>query len=120
LALVTKAFGITCIRRQNRFKYVAHCVTPSANFTTEAFPGTFKEKWESAKKRAGVSCRWHDLQHTFCTRLLEGGTAFPIVAAIMGWSAATTVRMAQRYGHLSADTLSAAVAVLDSPKTARI
>jgi len=28
--------------------------------------------------------------------------------------------MAQRYGRLSADTLSAAVAVLDSPKAARI
>jgi integrase len=115
--------------RRFPFRRAEHHVFPSEKYgqggavyetEPEESIGTFKEGWEAAKKRARVSCRWHDLRHTFCTRLLEGGTAFPIVAAIMGWSAATTVRMAQRYGHLSADTLSAAVAVLDSPKTARI
>jgi integrase len=115
--------------RRFPFRRAEHYVFPSEKYgqggaaydiEPESSIGTFKEGWEAAKKRAGVSCRWHDLRHTFCTRLLEGGTAFPIVAAIMGWSAATTVRMAQRYGHLSADTLSAAVAILDSPKTARI
>ena len=62
--------------------------------------GRWKEAWESAKTRAGVSCRFHDLRHTGCTRLLEAGVPFSVVATIMGWSPSTTVRMSRRYGHI--------------------
>jgi integrase len=62
--------------------------------------GRWKEAWESAKIRAGVSCRFHDLRHTGCTRMLEAGVPFSVIATIMGWSASTTVRMARRYGHI--------------------
>jgi integrase len=63
--------------------------------------GTWKEAWEAAKERAGVECRWHDLRHTGCTRLLEAGVSHPIVAEIMGWSASTTIRMIKEvYGHI--------------------
>jgi integrase len=62
--------------------------------------GRWKEAWESAKTRAGVSCRFHDLRHTGCTRMLEAGVPFSVVATIMGWSPSTTVRMARRYGHI--------------------
>jgi hypothetical protein len=34
------------------------------------------------------------------TRLLEAGQPFAVVAEIMGWTAATSVRMAKRYGHI--------------------
>ena len=62
--------------------------------------GRWKEAWESAKIRAGVSCRFHDLRHTGCTRMLEAGVPFSVVATIMGWSPSTTVRMTRRYGHI--------------------
>jgi integrase len=62
--------------------------------------GRWKEAWESAKLRAGVSCRFHDLRHTGCTRMLEAGVPFSVVATIMGWSSSTTVRMSRRYGHI--------------------
>ena len=62
--------------------------------------GDWKEGWEAAKKRAGVACRFHDLRHTGCTRMLEGGVPFSVVSDIMGWSASTAVRMAKRYGHI--------------------
>jgi len=62
--------------------------------------GRWKEAWESARIRAGVSCRFHDLRHTGCTRMLEAGVAFSVVATIMGWSPSTTVRMSRRYGHI--------------------
>ncbi|MFZ0635275.1 MAG: tyrosine-type recombinase/integrase [Candidatus Acidiferrales bacterium] len=62
--------------------------------------GRWKEAWESAKIRAGVSCRFHDLRHTGCTRMLEAGVPFSVVATIMGWSPSTTVRMSRRYGHI--------------------
>jgi integrase len=62
--------------------------------------GRWKEAWESAKAKAGVTCRFHDLRHTGCTRMLEAGVPFSVVATIMGWSPSTTVRMSRRYGHI--------------------
>jgi integrase len=62
--------------------------------------GDWKEAWEAAKDRAGVTCRFHDLRHTGCTRMLEAGVPFSVVSDIMGWSASTAVRMAKRYGHI--------------------
>lgn len=77
---------------------------------------SIKEAWERAKRQSKVSCRWHDLRHTFCTRLLEQGVSLPKLAAILGWSDSTTVRMAKRYGHLGEDSLRKAVETLD-PKS---
>ena len=62
--------------------------------------GDWKEAWEAAKERAKVACRFHDLRHTACTRMLEGGVPFSVVATIMGWSPSTAVRMSRRYGHI--------------------
>ena len=78
---------------------------------------SLKEAWESAKRRSGVTCRFHDLRHTAATRLLEGGTPLIVVASLLGWSASTTARMAKRYGHISHDTLAQAVRLL-TPTTA--
>lgn len=72
-----------------------------------------KTAWKGAKEQSGVKCRFHDLRHTACTRLLERGASFPIVAAIMGWSASTTAAMAKRYGHIGSDVQRAALAALD-------
>ncbi|MGH9348766.1 MAG: tyrosine-type recombinase/integrase [Vicinamibacterales bacterium] len=74
--------------------------------------GEIKTAWEAAKARAGVECRFHDLRHTACTRLLERGASLPIVASIMGWSAGTTAKMAKRYGHIGADVQRAALDAL--------
>jgi integrase len=41
--------------------------------------GSFKEGWEAARKRSRVQCRFHDLRHTACTRLLEGGVPFALL-----------------------------------------
>ncbi len=67
-----------------------------------------KEAWEAAKKRTGdeekgiaaVDCRFHDLRHTGCTRMLEAGVPFAVVQKVMGWSTSTAIKMANRYGHI--------------------
>ena len=76
---------------------------------------SWKEAWESAKKKAGVNCRFHDLRHTAVTRMLEGGAPLAVVATILGWSSATTVRMAKRYGHIGNVAQRQAVEILDRP-----
>jgi len=77
--------------------------------------GRWKEAWESAKVEHGVECRFHDLRHTGCTRMLEAGVLFSVVASIMGWSASTTVRMAKRYGHIGDRAQRPAVDALCEP-----
>lgn len=74
---------------------------------------SWKEAWESAKERVKVTVRFHDLRHTCVTRMLEGGVPLSVVASILGWSAATTARMAKRYGHIGQIAQRQAVAVLD-------
>jgi integrase len=81
---------------------------------------SWKEAWESAKETAKVSVRFHDLRHTCVTRMLEGGAPLSVVASILGWSAATTVRMAKRYGHIGQLAQRQAVKLLDvKPKKPR-
>jgi integrase len=71
--------------------------------------GSWKEAWEKARADAKVRCRFHDLRHTGCTRMLEAGVPFQVVAELMGWSSATTIRMAKRYGHIGQESLRNAV-----------
>jgi len=65
-----------------------------------AWQNAKSEKAEDGTRKTIVKCRWHDLRHTACTRMLEKGSPFSVVASIIGWSAGTTVRMAKRYGHI--------------------
>jgi len=74
---------------------------------------SWKEAWESVKEDTDIAIRFHDLRHTFVTRMLEGGAPLSVVASILGWSAATTVRMAKRYGHIGQVAQRQAVAILD-------
>ena len=89
--------------------------------------GNIKEAWEAAKLRAGrilrenskdkdsdkpiqpLVCRFHDLRHTAVSRMLNAGVPIAKVAKIAGWSTATMVRMAARYGHFSLNDLRGAV-----------
>jgi hypothetical protein len=59
-----------------------------------------------------LKCRFHDLRHSAVTRLLEAGIPYPVVASMMGWSAATAIRMAKRYGHIGSNALRDAADVL--------
>jgi integrase len=92
----TERYGLA--QRKDKGKGSIRTLAHSADPTKPI--GRWKEAWETAKKRAGVHCRFHDLRHTGCTRMLEAGVPFSVVASIMGWSASTTVRMAKRYGHI--------------------
>ena len=68
-----------------------------------------------------LNCRFHDLRHTAVTRLLEAGIPYPVVASMMGWSAATAIRMAKakRYGHIGSQALREAADVLGDSKFLR-
>jgi integrase len=95
---------------------------PSVSETDPTTPiGSIKQAWESAKRQTTprLAVRWHDLRHTCCTRLLEQGVSLPIVGQILGWAPSTTVRMAQRYGHIGQEAQRQAMALLDPPTPKR-
>lgn len=69
-----------------------------------------------AEKEESLKCRFHDLRHSAVTRLLEGGIPYPVVASMMGWSTATAIRMAKRYGHIGNQALRDAADVLGGLK----
>jgi integrase len=58
--------------------------------------GSMKSAWTTCRKTAGVSCRLHDLRHTFISELGGVGVSESTLKAIAGWMSA---KMLERYSH---------------------
>jgi len=56
-----------------------------------------KHGWETLRERTGVSCRLHDLRHTFATRLAENGVSESTMLALIGHMSRA---MLERYSHI--------------------
>ncbi|MDD5434574.1 MAG: tyrosine-type recombinase/integrase [Nitrospira sp.] len=64
-----------------------------------------------ARKKAGLEdVRFHDLRHTFATRLVQAGVDLYTVAKILGHK---DIRMTQRYAHHNTESLRHGVDILD-------
>lgn len=77
-----------------------HCVFPfgSPQPTVPDKPVTdISSGWDLVRKLSGVSCRLHDLRHTFCTRLAEAGVSESTMLALMGHMSRA---MLERYSHI--------------------
>lgn len=62
-----------------------------------------RQRFKATVKEAGVQpCRFHDLRHTFATRLLQAGVPIYAVQKLGRWSSAT---MMSRYGHYDTEGL---------------
>lgn len=57
--------------------------------TYKTFPDqpihSFRTAWRTAKKAAGVECRWHDLRHSAASRIAAGGATDQTLQALLGW-----------------------------------
>lgn len=58
--------------------------------------------WRKALKRARITMKFHDLRHTWATRMLEGGMSPAHVQFLGSWSSS---KMLQRYTHINVDNL---------------
>jgi site-specific recombinase XerD len=62
------------------------------------------------REKAGVSCRLHDLRHSFCTKLAEAGVPESTMLDMMGHVSSTMLR---RYSHIRAQSRRDAIAALE-------
>jgi integrase len=76
--------------------------------------GSWKIAWANALEAAGVKCRWHDLRHTFVSRIAEGQASDATIMALAGHM---SVKMKERYSHTRTEAKRLAVAMLDAPQT---
>lgn len=80
---------------------------------TRIFEVNWIEKlWRKTCQRAGITnLRFHDLRHTFATRLAANGVDAFAIARLLGHA---TVNMTARYAHSTSEHLQAAISKLDS------
>jgi integrase len=73
--------------------------------------GEWKKTWERVRKAAGVDYRWHDLRHTFITRLAEN----PNVSeeTIRSLAGHVSRRMLERYSHIRTRAKEEAIRTLE-------
>jgi len=73
--------------------------------------GDNKKWWGSALRKARIhNFRWHDLRHTFCSRLAMAGKSLKVIQTAAGHK---TIAMAARYAHLDKTTMEMDLAVLN-------
>lgn len=72
----------------------------------------FRTPFNNAVRKAGISdFTFHDLRHTFASRLVMSGVELPTVKELMGHK---DIKMTLRYTHLSSDHKQNAVKALDN------
>ncbi|WP_348269428.1 site-specific integrase [Edaphobacter paludis] len=76
--------------------------------------GDNKRWWENALSEAKIqNFRWHDLRHTFCSRLAQSGASLKVIQEAAGHK---TIQMAARYAHMDQTTMRNAMAILNRRK----
>ncbi|KAG0189556.1 hypothetical protein DFQ28_003277 [Apophysomyces sp. BC1034] len=95
--------AITVLREQLVKKRNAEYIGSVFVYQGKPVYQTATAAWRKALKRAGIrDLRWHDLRHTWASWHIQRGTPLQVLKELGGWE---TMKMVQRYAHLSADHL---------------
>jgi integrase len=73
--------------------------------------GAVRSGFAVACRKAGIGhCRFHDLRHTFATRLVLAGVSLPVVKELLGHASIVTT---MRYAHLTPESKRSAVELIN-------
>jgi integrase len=72
---------------------------------------SLKTAWNTVRAASGVSCRLHDLRHSFCTKLAEAGVPERTMLDMMGHMSAAMLR---RYSHIRAKARRDAISAIEA------
>ncbi len=86
-----------------------------SHISNKVFPvkkGTLKDAFGSTVERARIEdFHFHDLRHSFATRLVQGGIDLYAIQKLLGHK---TIRMTERYSHHYPESLRPSISVLDN------
>jgi integrase len=78
--------------------------------------GSWKVAWTAVRTVAKVDCRWHDMRHTFVSRMAESHASDATIMALAGH---LSRKMMERYSHTRVEAKRSAIAVLDRQQALR-
>src|SRR3954453_6237750 len=81
---VELCFPIRAIRIRRRRGHL-HRATTGYGVRPDVPIGSWKVAWTNAREVAGVKCRWHDLRHTFVSKLGEALVSDTTITAMARW-----------------------------------
>ena len=107
--IIANETAISALKKLSRYTGENEFVSPNND-------GSAKRDWntwfEEAVKEANIQdFRWHDLRHTFASRLVMAGVDLKSVQELLGHK---SIVMTMKYAHLSADHRKLAVEKLDA------
>ena len=96
--------------RENFLSLTKHPDSPYVFAGKEGKPFDFRKAFETAVKKCKITdFRFHDLRHTFASHLVMAGVNLAVVKELLGHK---TLKMTERYSHLSPDHKAKAVDIL--------
>lgn len=95
-------------------KYVFGGVVKVYEFDPLTPIASWKSSWTTCRELAKVNCRWHDLRHTFVSKMGENGVSEQTLLALTGHMSR---KMLERYSHSRNESKRAAVKMLDALPT---
>ena len=108
LPLNQAAIGV--LRSKGKVRHISGLIFPS-EAGTKINPGNLRRGFYAARKRSGIDhVRFHDLRHTFATRLVQRGVDLYVVKELLGHK---SLKMTMRYAHHYPESLRHGVDVLD-------
>lgn len=72
--------------------------------------GSWKVAWTAAREASGVQCRWHDMRHTFVSKMAEGQASDATIMALAGH---LSRKMMEKYSHTRNEAKRTAISALD-------
>ncbi|MFQ5329639.1 MAG: tyrosine-type recombinase/integrase [Thermodesulfobacteriota bacterium] len=103
------------LKEQSRIRYPANDYVFTSSTGTKIDSGHLRRDFMKALRQAGIEgfC-FHDLRHTFATRLVQAGVDLYKIQRLLGHKDNKTT---QRYAHHYPESLRKSVEVLDAPLT---